>query len=92
MGKGPWHLLPTTPGMLPTVREHFERAVFHFVLICDPISSNNLTNSRMLYNQFLTGGLRESVCLSEHASYLACNRNNLKTNFSLENKAAFARS
>ena len=33
VGKGAWHLLPTTPGMLPTVRKHFERAVFHFVFV-----------------------------------------------------------
>ena len=26
MGKGTWHLLPTTPAMLPTATEHFDRA------------------------------------------------------------------
>ena len=25
-GKGAWHLLPTTPAMLPTATEHFDRA------------------------------------------------------------------
>ena len=26
-GKGTWHLLPTTPSMLPTATKHFDRAV-----------------------------------------------------------------
>ena len=67
---------------------------------CDRISSNNLTNKGMFQNQSLTGELQEPACLSEHAffsfpnltSYLACNGNNSKANFRLENKVAFAQS
>ena len=75
---------------------------------CDPMRSNNLTNSGKFYNKSLTGELiqepvcgeliQEPVCLSEHTffsfsnltSYLACNGNNSKANFRLENKVAFA--
>ena len=73
-----------------------------FVSFCfhDRISSNNLKNNEMFYNQSLTGELQELVCLSEHGffsfsnltSYLACNGNNSKANFRLENKVAFAQS
>ena len=65
---------------------------------CDPVSTNNVTNSGMFYNQSLTDELQAPVCLPEHGffqfskptSYLACNGNNSKANFRLENKVAFA--
>ena len=44
-------------------------ALFASFCFCDRISSNNLTNNGMFYNQSLTGELQEPVCLSERAFF-----------------------